>query len=214
MTAPIPESPIEGVPNDFTKKHPMLQKWISWHRINEEFPGDDTDQYSFLRVFIDNITSNLASDRNTFRYCDSVRNFALSFYIMGGKPTYEFIRLNLPGSLPNLSMLTASISDNRFKVTEGKFRFDAFRHYMNDVDVQYAFGSEDCTGVIKKSRVRYKVGHIHRLSGIDSYDKPKLWFSHYVQLLTQIPVCYADGVGVFCIVSWFLLRSKQALLFF
>ena len=59
---------------------------------------------------------------------------------MGGKLTYEFIRLNLPGSLPNLSMLSASISDNRFKVTEGQFRFDAFRHYMNVVDVQYAFG--------------------------------------------------------------------------
>ena len=136
---------------------------------------------------------------------------------MGGKLTYEFIRLNLPGSLPNLSMLSASISDNRFKITEGQFRFDAFRHYMKVVDVQYAFGSEDCTGVIKKSRVRYKVGHIHRLSDIDSYDKLKLWFNTIVkasllnvhmvqpllQLLTQIPLCYADDVGFFCIVSWF-----------
>ena len=52
MTAPISESPSESVSNDFTKKHPMLQKWISWYRINEEFAGDDTEQYSFLRVLI------------------------------------------------------------------------------------------------------------------------------------------------------------------
>jgi hypothetical protein len=157
MTAPISESPSEGLSNDVIRKHPVLQKFISWYRINEGFPGDNTDQYSFLREFIGNITSNIASHRNTFRHCDSVRNFALSLYTMGGKLTYEFIRLNLPGSLPNLSMLSTSISDNIFKITEGKFRFDAFRNYMNGIDVQCAFGFEDCTGVIKKSRVRYKV---------------------------------------------------------
>ena len=151
MMAPISESTSEGLSNDFIKRYPVLQKLISWYRVSEEFPENNIDQYSFLREFIDNITSNITSHRNTFWYCDSVRNFALSLYIMGGKLTYEFIRLNLPGSLPNLSMLSTCISDNRFKIIEGKFRFDAFRNYMNDIDVQYAFGSEDCRGVIKKS---------------------------------------------------------------
>ena len=190
MMAPISESPSEGLSNDFIKRHPVLQKLISWYRVSEEFPGDHIDQYSFLREFIDNITSNITSHRNTFRYCDSVRNFALSLYIMGGKLTYEFIRLNLPGSLPSLSMLSTSISDNRFKITEGKFRFDAFRNYMNDIDVQYAFGSEDCTGVIKKVEYDTKsdtfIGFpavlnqgipAEALYQTDSYDKLKLWFN-------------------------------------
>ena len=190
MMAPIPESPDDGLSNDFIKRHRLLQKLISWYRISEKLPEDDTDQYSFLQEFIDNITNNITSHRNTFRYCDAVRNFALSLYIMGGKLTYEFIRLNLPGSLPNLSMLSTSISDNRFKITEGRFRFDAFRNHMNDIDVQYAFGSEDCTGVIRKVEYDTKsdtfIGFPAVLSqGIpaealyqtNSYDKLKFWFN-------------------------------------
>ena len=39
-------------------------------------------------------------------------------------------------------------SDSKF--VEGEFRFNSLHNYLNSIDTKYVFGSEDCTGVIRK----------------------------------------------------------------
>ncbi|CAF4851213.1 unnamed protein product, partial [Rotaria sp. Silwood2] len=58
--------------------------------------------------------------------------------------------LNLPGSFRSLTMLNTLISNSNSKISEAEFRFDQLQKHFDDYDVQYAFGSEDDTGIIKK----------------------------------------------------------------
>ncbi|CAM4954341.1 unnamed protein product [Rotaria socialis] len=117
---------------DFINKYPLLKKLIIWYQRVDNENVDDQNNNTFLKHFIDTLTDNLAKSSNNFRYSNSIKNFALALYILGGKLTYEFIRLNLPGSLPHLSLLNSLIST---------------------LNVQYAFGSEDCTGIV--NRIKY-----------------------------------------------------------
>ena len=41
-------------------------------------------------------------------------------------------------------------TEKREQLTEGQFRFDAMGKFFESMNVQYAFASEDCTGVIQK----------------------------------------------------------------
>ncbi|CAF5011343.1 unnamed protein product, partial [Rotaria magnacalcarata] len=110
--------------------------------------------------------------------------------ILGGKLTYEFIRLNLPGSLPHLSLLNSLISSSDSRISEGEFRFDQLQKHFDSLNVHYAFGSEDCTGIVK--RIKYD-STTNAFTGFpslldrgvpiksyyqtDSFDTLKLWFN-------------------------------------
>ncbi|CAM4918469.1 unnamed protein product [Rotaria socialis] len=108
----------------------------------------------------------------------------------GGKLTYEFIRLNTPGSLPSLTMLSTLILNSNLKISEAEFRFDQLQKHFKNLNLQYAFGSEDATGVIKK--IKYDsitnkfigfptpLDHgvpIKEYYHTDSLDTLKLWFN-------------------------------------
>ncbi len=121
---------------------------------------------------------------------DTIKNFALSLYILGGKLTYEFIRLNLPGSLPNLTMLNTLISNSNSKISEAEFQFDQLQKHFENLNIQYAFGSEDATGVIKKIKYDSTTNTfngfptpldrgvpIKEYYRTDSYDTLKFWFN-------------------------------------
>ncbi|CAF1508847.1 unnamed protein product, partial [Didymodactylos carnosus] len=83
-------------------------------------------------------------------YSDSVQRFAMALYALGGRITYEFVRMNLSGALPNLIMLQTYISNADLKLTEGEFRFDSLQQHLYSINTKYGFGSEDCTGVIRQ----------------------------------------------------------------
>ncbi|CAF1430482.1 unnamed protein product, partial [Rotaria magnacalcarata] len=109
---------------DFINKYPLLKKLIIWYqRVSNENEADENNDI-FLKHFIDTITDNLTKSKNNFRYSNLIKNFALSLYILGGKLTYEYLRLNLPGSLPHLSLLNSLISSSDSRISEGEFRFD------------------------------------------------------------------------------------------
>lgn len=131
-------------------KHPLLTRLILWYERTGSGMMPSDHEHGILPDFIDTITENLTRPRNRFRYNDTMKNFALSLYILGGKLTYEFIRMNLPGSVPNLTMLNTLISNSDAKISEAEFRFDNVRKSSDTVDMQYAFASEDTTGVIPK----------------------------------------------------------------
>ncbi|CAF1555360.1 unnamed protein product [Rotaria magnacalcarata] len=138
---------------DFINKYPLLKKLIIWYqRVSNENEADENNDI-FLKHFIDTITDNLTKSKNNFRYSNLIKNFALSLYILGGKLTYEYLRLNLPGSLPHLSLLNSLISSSDSRISEGEFRFDQLQKHFDSLNVQYAFGSEDCTGIVK--RIKY-----------------------------------------------------------
>ncbi|CAF1387704.1 unnamed protein product, partial [Rotaria sp. Silwood1] len=175
---------------DFINKYPLLKKLIIWYqRVSNENEADENKD-KFLNHFIDTITDNLTKSKNNFRYSNSIKNFALSLYILGGKLTYEFLRLNLPGSLPHLSLLNSLISSSDSRISEGEFRFDQLQKHFDSLNVQYAFGSEDCTGIVK--RIKYD-STTNTFTGFpslldrgvpiksyyqtDSFDALKLWFN-------------------------------------
>ncbi|CAF3713812.1 unnamed protein product [Rotaria socialis] len=175
---------------DFINKYPLLKKLIIWYqRVSNENEADENKD-KFLNHFIDTIIDNLTKSKNNFRYSNSIKNFALSLYILGGKLTYEFLRLNLPGSLPHLSLLNSLISSSDSRISEGEFRFDQLQKHFDSLNVQYAFGSEDCTGIIKSikydSTTYIFTGFPSLLDrGVpiksyyqtDSFDALKLWFN-------------------------------------
>ncbi|CAF2137497.1 unnamed protein product [Rotaria magnacalcarata] len=135
---------------DLINKNPSLKNLVLWYqRIGSE-GVTNTDKNGFLIDFINTVTNNLTKSRNHFRYSDKIKDFALSLYILGGKLTYEFIRLNIPGSLPSLTMLSTLILNSNLKINEAEFRFDQLQKHFKNLNLQYAFGSEDATGVIKK----------------------------------------------------------------
>ncbi|CAF3823792.1 unnamed protein product [Rotaria sp. Silwood1] len=175
---------------DFINKHPLLQKLITWYQQVGTENKDNENKHGFLKHFIDTIANNLTMSSNTLRYSDTIKNFALSLYILGGKLTHEFIRLNLPGSLPSLTMLNTLISNSNSKISEAQFRFDQLQKHFDDYNVKYAFGSEGTTGVVKK--IKYD-STINTFNGFptpldhevpikeyyqtNSFDILKLWFN-------------------------------------
>ncbi|CAF4206685.1 unnamed protein product [Rotaria magnacalcarata] len=109
---------------DLINKNPLLKNLVLWYqRIGSE-GVTNTDKNGFLIDFINTITNNLTKSGNHFRYSDKIKYFALSLYILGGKLAYEFIRLNILGSLPGLTMLSILILNSNLKISEAEFRFD------------------------------------------------------------------------------------------
>lgn len=134
--------------HNLVKRYPLLKSLVTWYELNEN--KDTNLEQSFLPELINNITSNISRSHNAYRYSDSVRRFAMALYVLGGKITYEFVRTNLTGALPNLITLKTYITHADLKLIEGEFRFDSLLQHFNSINTKHCFGSEDCTGVIRK----------------------------------------------------------------
>ncbi|CAF1227453.1 unnamed protein product, partial [Rotaria magnacalcarata] len=81
---------------DFINKYPLLKKLIIWYqRVSNENEADENKD-KFLNHFIDTITDNLTKSKNNFRYCNSIKNFTLSLYILGA---YLSVEINAHNSL-------------------------------------------------------------------------------------------------------------------
>ncbi|CAF4106527.1 unnamed protein product [Rotaria magnacalcarata] len=183
---------------DFINKYPWLKKLIiCYQRVSNENEADENKD-KFLNPFIDTITDNLTKSKNNFRYSNSIKNFALSLYILGGKLTYEYLRLNLPGSLPHLSLLNSLISSSDSRISEGEFRFDQLQKHFDSLNVQYAFDSEDCTGIVKRIK----------------YDSTTNTFTGFPSLLDRgVPIkSYYQTDSFDALKSWFNSIDKASLL--
>ena len=126
----------------------MFETLIQSFQINE---SDDSEKnLSFLLAFLENILSNGLKNKNNYRYDEAILHFAHSLYILGGRNAYEFVRLNLPGAIPALTILNDSLGKAGIRIEEGEFRFYAPHEHQKSSGYQLAVFSEDCTGVIKK----------------------------------------------------------------
>ncbi|CAM4946357.1 unnamed protein product [Rotaria socialis] len=115
-----------------------------------------------------------------------------------GKLTYEFLRLNLPGSLSHLSLLNSLISSSNSRISEGEFRFDQLQKHFDSLNVQYAFGSEDYTGIVKRIK----------------YDSTTNAFTGFPSLLDRgVPIkSYYQTDSFDTLKSWFNSIDKASLL--
>lgn len=179
---------------ELLNKHPLLRSLIDWYDANanenENSNNNSNSKQSILSVFIDNITNNLSRSKRNYQYNESVKRFAVLLYILGGKLTYELLRINLAGALPHFVTLERVILNSNYNINEGEFQFDKLKQYLNENNVQFGFASEDCTGVIRKIKYDVKTNSFIGFStpldnGIpilqyyqtDSFEKLKTWFS-------------------------------------
>jgi len=127
--------------NELLRKYPVLLSLLNFYENESTW----NDQHEFLSLFINTITKILSSSNTSrYRYDDKLKSFAVCLYILGGKTAYEFVRLNLPGALPNLTTINTLIQSNPDKITEGKFRFNQMVNYLNSFGVQHVYCAEDC----------------------------------------------------------------------
>ncbi|CAF4624657.1 unnamed protein product [Rotaria sp. Silwood2] len=128
----------------FIDKHPLLKSLIKWYQENDS--DDNSKSNEFLTSFIDNLVLNITRSSNNFIYTESIKKFATCLFILGGKQCYEFIRLNLPGTIPNMSTLRDLINQSDMTFTEAEFKFESLKQFHSG----FGFCSEDTTGVIPK----------------------------------------------------------------
>ncbi|CAM4822591.1 unnamed protein product [Rotaria magnacalcarata] len=133
--------------SNIISNNPLLKSLFDWYEHNDT---TNNNEPTFLTTFIGCIVKNLNKPSNNYRYSKSVEQFALSLYILGGKMTYQFVRMNLSPALPSVQTLNKLISSSDLRVNEAQFLFDKLYEYFNGIDVKYAFAAEDCTGVIRK----------------------------------------------------------------
>jgi hypothetical protein len=105
----------------------------------------------FSLEFLSNWMSNIAStSKNSFRHSQSVKDFAASVYILGRSNLFEFLRLNIPGSIPNLTSVRSMLSSSKYQFIEGEFQYSRFLELVHPLGCKYAFCGEDSTAVIPK----------------------------------------------------------------
>ena len=173
---------------------------------------DSIRSHSFLLEIVKNILENLMRQKNNYRYSEPVQRFAQALYVLGGRNTYEFVRLNLPGALPTLSTVDSSLKRSGGRITEGEFRYDDLKDHQRSYQYQLAVCSEDCTAAVKK--VTYNPANdtfsgfsaplssgipVARYFRTDSFEQLKEWFEsedrasyvnvHMLQPLTSSSSC-------------------------
>ncbi|CAF3376935.1 unnamed protein product [Rotaria sp. Silwood2] len=112
----------------------------------------------------------------------------LSFFCLPGN-VYEFIRINLYGSLPSLVSLNDIIGNSNATIEEGDFKFHALQQQLHSMNTKFCFSAEDSTGVIQKikydARTNSFVGFVSPLDNgvpipqsfkINSFEELKTWF--------------------------------------
>ncbi|CAF1460343.1 unnamed protein product [Rotaria sp. Silwood1] len=176
---------------ELINQNSLLQSLIDWYSQNQFTNNCSNKKHLFMLSFIDTITKNIVKSKQNYRYDDSVKDFALVLYILGGKQCYEFIRINIIGALPNSTTINKLIANAVPILTEGRFYFSTLKQYLDTVNVKFGFCAEDCTGVIKK--VKYDVttnsfvGFVTKFSNgvpicdyysTDSFEQLQCWFDN------------------------------------
>ena len=85
---------------------------------------------SFINIFGNNLLHNMQRSSNNYQFDSIVNKFASVLNILAGNNAYEFIRLNLPGSLPSTTTLKAYNQDIDLQLKESDFRFNSLKDYL------------------------------------------------------------------------------------
>lgn len=99
----------------------------------------DSSPKTFVYTFIDNLVKNLNRSKNHYEYNLPVQKFASALHILAGTNTYEYLRINLPGSLPAITTLEGYNRTIDRPLKECEFRFEAMKEYLRLIDSRYIF---------------------------------------------------------------------------
>jgi hypothetical protein len=113
----------------------------SLHEIMDIFkdPNGLIQSKPFVYAFVDNLLKNTNRSNNHYEYNAIVEKFASALYILAGKNTYEFLRLNLPGALPSSTTLENHNQRVNSRLNECEFRFESLKNYLNSIDSTYVY---------------------------------------------------------------------------
>ncbi|CAF1462118.1 unnamed protein product [Rotaria sordida] len=109
------------------------------------------DPSDILSVLLETIHLNSNRTPNNYRYGNAVLRFAACILILAGAYVYQFLRLNFKYLLPSIQTVNTIYKENPYR--EAQFRFNESKVYLDSMDCQYVFLSEDCSGIIP--RVEY-----------------------------------------------------------
>ncbi len=101
--------------------------------------NNENELKSFVDIFIDNLFKNMKRSSNNYRFDPIVNKFASVLNILAGHNAYEFIRINLPGSLPSTTTLKAYDQDLNLQLSECEFRFDSLKDHLKSIDSNHVF---------------------------------------------------------------------------
>ena len=136
------------VSRELLHKHPLLLTLIEYYSTKGH---EDKDMnMSFLHSFLENITRNMTRPKNSYRYDEHVKRFAVSLFILAGRNAYEFARANIPGALPSISSIQTLLDEEEKHMVEGEYRFDVLQRQLSLTDTNIAFCSEDSTAIIPR----------------------------------------------------------------
>ncbi|CAF1143938.1 unnamed protein product [Rotaria sordida] len=136
------------IPAVLLDRYPILRQIVPFF-VNDSPERSDT-RIKFKRTLIKTIIMNHDRVKCRFSYDSSIREFASCIFILGGRNVYEFIRINIPGLLPSLTVIQALIDSSTNNLQEGEFRYDAMSDYLSSKRSKFVFAAEDCTSVIPK----------------------------------------------------------------
>ncbi|CAF3873881.1 unnamed protein product [Adineta steineri] len=134
------------IPNDVLQKFPFIRTIITYSK----FISTSKTDFTFLNIMLNNMFNNLISDERGYRYDNIIRQFAASIYILGGRSTYNFLRLNIPALLPSVQIIQSYIAASESNLTEGLFNYNRICNYFNSNQVTLGFCAEHCTAIIPK----------------------------------------------------------------
>ncbi|CAF1235869.1 unnamed protein product, partial [Rotaria sordida] len=145
MTTAVTDENDLIIPFEILQQYPFLNGLINFF-ITSSQNSHPTDK-PFLHYFLENLLSNLTVAESRYRYNEQVLDFAVCLFILADRNAYEFLRINIPGTLPSLITIRAKLSTAGFRALEGEFRYDDMNKYMDEINSKFAFCSEDCTNL-------------------------------------------------------------------
>ena len=148
------------IPAALLDKYPIVRRIVQF--FVDDSPERTDTRIKFKRELIETIIMNHYRAKYHFSYNSSMREFASVIFILGGRNLYEFIRMNIPGLLPSLSIIQSLIDSSTNYLQEGQYRYEAMYDYLSWKRSKFVFAAEDCTSVIPK--ITYNV-HSNTFTG-------------------------------------------------
>ena len=80
-----------------------------------QLSDNQTDHSTFLSTLMKTINNNRHRSPNNFKYPGQVLKFATSLYILAGRYTYNYVRMNLTYALPSIQTIEHSWSTRDYR---------------------------------------------------------------------------------------------------
>lgn len=132
--------------------HSMLED-----KTDKEKPQKNEDTSKVLQLLMKSAQKNVNSEKfskksHGFRYDETLKLFASSIYMLGGRLCYKLLEQNLP--LPALPTVCRYVQDNGPIIREGELRCNELKKYLDERKLEpFVWISEDATRIT--GRIQY-----------------------------------------------------------